>query len=71
MSNAIDNIRPFLALIKRSPDVGDGWRKVSPMLRKLIELRVAEAPDLYETKDEAGGLFIRATEEAAILGKYI
>jgi uncharacterized protein (DUF736 family) len=67
----LSNIKPFLALIQRSSDIGDGWRKVSPMLRKLIDVRVAEAPGLYETRDDEDGLFIRMTGDAQVLARYI
>jgi hypothetical protein len=67
----LGNIRAFLALINRSDDIGEGWRKVSPMLRKLIDVRVKEAPDLYEVRDDGDGLFIRPSADAKVLERYI
>jgi uncharacterized protein (DUF736 family) len=61
---------PFIKLLLRSPDVGDGWRNVSNILRKTIEAGIASAPELYETR-ELGGLQIRLSERGNVLKDYL
>lgn len=61
---------PFIKLILRSPDVGDGWRNVSNVLRKTIEAGIADAPELYETREMAG-LQIRLSERGNVLKDYL
>jgi hypothetical protein len=60
----------FIDLILRSSDVGDGWRNVSNMLRKLIDTHVARHPEFYETR-EMPGLQIRLKDEAITARKYL
>ena len=45
--------RSFIALLVRSPDIGDGWRKVSPMLMGLVEEMSGHHPDLFELAPSA------------------
>lgn len=51
-----DRGKAFLALVMRSPDIGDGWRKVSQQVWPLVE--AFEAPDLIEK----GDMCVRLTE---------
>lgn len=46
-----DNNRSFLKLLLRSPDIGDGWRKVSDVVWPLVEQ--FDKPELLE-KDTDG-----------------
>lgn len=67
-----DTQRNFIQLLLRSSDIGDGWRKVSNMLRPITEETVQIHPELYETKEEEDGSFmIRLSERGAILGEYL
>lgn len=61
----------FIRLVRRTPDVGDGWRVVSDTLRKITLHTVDEQPDIYETKEHEGRLFIRLSERGSILGDYL
>ena len=63
--------KAFIALIQRSDDAGDGWRKVNAKLRKLIELRVGETPGLYEVKDDEDGLCIRLSPDGSTVARYL
>lgn len=62
--------KDFLRLVLRSPDVGDGWRSVSPILVPVTKKQVASNPELFETRDEDGFL-IRLTERARIVTDYL
>jgi uncharacterized protein (DUF736 family) len=53
-SEILEKHKPFIRLILRSADVGDGWRNVSNVLRKTITEGIATAPELYETREMAG-----------------
>ena len=62
----------FLRLIQRSPDIGEGWRNVSPQLWTLVEERLKTIPALIEAELEpTGGGRVRLTEEAQIVMKYL
>ena len=61
----------FIRLVRRSPDAGDGWRAVSDTLRKFTLHTVDEQPDIYETKEDKGRLFIRLSERGSIFGDYV
>lgn len=56
-----------LRLIARSPDTGEGWRSVSPMLRPNITGWLKSAEELYEFDGER----IRLTSEGRIVTRYI
>jgi hypothetical protein len=57
----------FLALIQRSPDIGGGWRKVSPHLWALIGgFKHAE---LIEKDEECSR--IRLTEAGQLIVRYL
>ena len=61
------NLIPLLA---RSPDIGDGWRKVSPVLFKHFSSRIT--PELFEFEQmEDGGGIMRLTERGKIVADYI
>lgn len=69
MNQKADN--SFIALVKRSTDAGEGWKEVNPRLSKLVTEKVAETPDLFETKTEGDKLFVRLSIEGAIVAKYL
>lgn len=62
--------RSFMQLVMRSPDVGDGYRKVSTLLTSLAEAQIALAPDLYETTTVDGGLRVRLTAAGEAVWQY-
>jgi hypothetical protein len=57
--------RSFLALIMRSPDLGDGWRSVSTQVWPLVE--AFEAQDLIEK----GNLTVRLSEKGQAVAQYV
>lgn len=61
----------LLRLIERSPDAGEGWRSVSPVLWPHIHL--ANLPsELVETEDRHdGGGRIRLTEKGDAVMRYV
>lgn len=61
----------FIRLVDRSPDAGDGWRRVSGSLADFVRETAAEQPELYETQEEDGALMIRFSERGAILRDYV
>lgn len=61
---------PFIRLILRSPDVGDGWRNVSQVLRKTVLAGISEFPELYETR-ELAGLQVRLSERGNVVKDYL
>ncbi|MAN86396.1 MAG: hypothetical protein CL555_05900 [Algoriphagus sp.] len=56
----------FLRLVKRSPDQGDGWRSVSPMLERLV----ARFTRFFEQERRDDRLFVRLTPEGETLATY-
>ena len=70
LNSADDDPAPFIRLVMRSADVGDGWRNVSAVLRKLVAKLCAQWPDLFETREETG-LQIRLTEKGNTLAEYV
>lgn len=67
-----DDDRNFLKLIQRSPDIGEGWRQVSPKLWQLVGMHEKTIPTLFEAVHEpTGGGRVRLTEEAVILLKWL
>ena len=69
-SDILEKHKPFIRLILRSADVGDGWRNVSTVLRKTIMEGIATAPELYETREMAG-LQVRLSERGNVVKDYI
>ena len=61
----------FIKLLRRSKDVGDGWRKVSKKLEGFVTRCVSERPELFETKQSDGQLLIRFSERGALLSDYV
>lgn len=62
-----DKIKGILSLINRSPDVGDGWRRVS----RTVWPHVKDMPDdLAETREDSDGRYIRMTSEGRAVLKY-
>jgi uncharacterized protein (DUF736 family) len=70
MSEFDEKHSPFIKLILRSPDVGDGWRNVSNVLRKVVTAGIAEFPELYETREMAE-LQVRLSERGNIVKDYL
>ena len=70
MSVLNEKHKPFIRLILRSPDVGDGWRNVSDVLRKTVLSGITEFPELYETR-EMTGLQVRLSERGNIVKDYL
>ena len=60
----------FLRFILRSPDIGDGWRKVSRQVWTLVERFGRQ--ELIETQasDEGGGR-VRLSERGSAVINYI
>lgn len=68
MSKLNDNECNFVRLLLRSPDMGDGWRKVSETVRPLA---VAATPtELFEMKED-DGLKIRLTPVGQNVADYL
>lgn len=64
-----DNSRGFLKLLLRSPDIGEGWRKVSKTTRPLVE-KFPEK-ELLEIQDHADGTArVRLSEKGRIVVEY-
>lgn len=61
----------FIRLVLRSPDAGDGWRKVSTLLETTVKRKTEEMPELYETEERDGTLLVRLSYRGAILGEYL
>ncbi len=60
------NEKSFLKLLLRSPDEGDGWRKVSSMVWPLVESFGPK--ELIETKDSN---MVRLSERGLVLVDYM
>jgi len=68
MSDKItENQRIMLQLIKRSPDIGDGWRQVSGTLWPLVGEQAH--PDLTEL--DADTKRVRFTKEGETIMRYV
>jgi hypothetical protein len=67
----LENSSAFIGLLMRSPDLGDGWRKVSNMLRELATKEVNKAPELFELMADADGMRVRLTERGQIVAAYM
>ena len=62
-----DQDRNFIRLVLRSRDVGEGWRKVSPTLWKLVEL--FKHDELLERDKD--GLRVRLTQKGNVVAEYL
>lgn len=61
----------ILALIARSPDLGDGWRKVPyAHLSDLMRSAVERFHDLIESETRNGILHVRMTQAGLAVLKY-
>lgn len=60
----------FIKLILRSPDAGDGWRRVSAQLWVLCERFGRQELVEYATAPEGGGK-IRLSDRGIVLTDYI
>lgn len=60
----------FLRLLMRSPDIGDGWRKVSSVVWPLVD--GFKRPELIESEGsrENGGR-VRLSERGAVVVYYV
>lgn len=56
-----------LRLIARSPDVGEGWRNVNPVLRPNMTTWLKSAEELYEFD----GQRIRLTHDGQTVVRYM
>ena len=64
-----DRQKSFVELLKRSPDTGDGWRSVSPVLASMAAQQAEASPELFEYDSE--GSRIRFTAEGAVVARYL
>ena len=69
--NKLESSSAFIGLLLRSPDLGDGWRKVSNMLRELATKEAGKAPELFEVMDGEDGMRVRLTERGQVVADYI
>lgn len=60
----------FIRLINRSEDDGDGWRRVSPALEKIVRVTVLDKPSIYEL-DETNGMRVRLSEYGNIFANLL
>lgn len=61
----------LIRLIKRSPDRGEGWRKISDNLAPYFSRVAATRSELYEIKTTDDAFFIRLSERGQIVGDYV
>ena len=61
--------RDFIRLILRSPDIGEGWRKVSDPLWKLVEAFAHQ--ELLEKQDSAEGKKVRLSPDGIVVARYL
>jgi hypothetical protein len=69
MSKLTDIQLSALKLIERSPDHDDGWRKCSPIIYSHLDKCLT--PDLFESKRDEDNIFVRLTDEAATILKWL
>jgi hypothetical protein len=62
-----DNNRSFLKLLLRSPDIGDGWRKVSDVVWTLVDQ--FDKPELLEKDSE--GKRVRLSPNGQVVADYL
>ena len=67
MSKLSDKDKGFIRLLMRSPDNGEGWRKVSNMLWPLVER--FDAQELIERDD--GMHMVRLSEKGQTVSEYL
>ena len=67
MSKLTDPDKTFMALVRRSPDRGEGWRSVSDTLCPMVE-QLAR-PELFEIDAEAKR--VRFSEEGTIVAAWL
>lgn len=61
--------RGFLALVLRSPDLGEGWRSVSATLWPMVT--GFTRPELIETWEAGDARRVRLTEAGQIVVRYL
>lgn len=69
MSALTDRETGFLRLLLRSPDQGEGWRKVSPVVWPLVEQFTRQ--EVIETEAAPDGGRVRLSERGRVLVDYI
>lgn len=67
MGKLTQQAKDTLKLIQRSPDIGQGWRTVSELLRPNMTTWLASAEELYEFDGER----IRLTRDGDLVMRYI
>jgi hypothetical protein len=67
MNKLTQQAKDTIKLIQRSPDIGDGWRAVSPVLRPNMPTWLKSAEELYEFDGER----IRLTTEGQTIVRYL
>lgn len=69
--NTREDLGAFVRLLQRSVDLGDGWRGVSNMLRKLVTAKSALAPELFELRETEAGLQVRLSPDGNVVARYL
>lgn len=60
----------FMRLLLRSPDLGDGWRSVSPQQVALLDDCVGDNPELYEVERD-NCVRVRLSADGRVLARYL
>lgn len=63
------NETSFLRLLLRSPDQGEGWRRVSAVVWPMVERFTR--PEIIEAEAAADGGRVRLSERGRVLVDYI
>ena len=62
----------FIQLVNRSKDTGDGWKKVSSLLWRLVDQFDKTRPELIEHERLVDGSGrVRLTERGKIVADYV
>lgn len=69
MAKLTDKQRQCIALLMRSPDEGDGWRKCSAVIWRGIVPMYPD--DLVEKRPSDDGGFVRLTERGKVVADYL
>jgi hypothetical protein len=62
--------RQFLRLLLRSPDLGDGWRRVSKMVWPLVE-EFTEQDLIEKLESDEGGGNVRLSQKGQAVIEYV
>lgn len=63
--------KDFLRLVLRSPDQGEGWRRVSKTLTPITQDMIATNPELFESETRDEHFFIRLSDRGSVLVDYL